>query len=108
MKHNHDSFTECCPACGLAPKLPRNAETGWGFEKGSKVALFNQVKELGIQYDSHETDLYLPVNEQTQRLIDVYEFKSNVTQFTSQIDGKRWFDIPFAYLPAWEKKTKTS
>lgn len=107
-RHDHSSFEHCCPVCGLAPKLPRNAETGWGFEKGSKVQLFNQVQALGIQYNSHETDLYLPVNEQTQKLIDAYEFKSNVTKFISQIDGKPWFDIPFAYLPAWHKKVKAT
>lgn len=105
-QHDHNSFTHSCPACGLAPRQVQ-PEATWGFEKHTKVALWNQVKALGIPWDSHETDLYIPVNDQTRALIDAYEFKCNVTQFTSQIDGKRWFDIPFAYLPAWEAKGRT-
>lgn len=66
-----------------------------------KTPIFEQVKAAGIPFDSHASDLYIPVTDQTKAMIDGYEFKCNVTQFTSQIDGKRWFDIPFAYLPAW-------
>lgn len=68
-------------------------------------SFYDQVKAAGIAYDHHETDLYVPVNDDTRKLVEAYRFKSNVTQFTSQIDGKRWFDIPFAYLPAWEAKS---
>lgn len=32
MKHDHESFTKCCPVCGLAPKLPFNSLTPWGME----------------------------------------------------------------------------
>ena len=70
------------------------------------VQLFEQVKAAGIPYDSHETDLYLPVNEETRALIQNYRFKENVTTFKSQIDGKQWFDVPFAYLPAWDRKAR--
>lgn len=66
--------------------------------------LWNKVVELGIEHDSHESDLYIPVNEQTVALIAEYEYKSNVTTFISQIDKKRWYDIPFAYIPFWEKR----
>ena len=31
-----------------------------------------------------------------------YEFSS----FTSNIDGKRWIDVPFAYEPFWKKKVQ--
>lgn len=71
-----------------------------------ETPIFEQVKAAGIPYDSHETDLYIPVNEETRALLAGYKFKSNVTSFVSQIDGKRWFDIPFAYLPAWESKCR--
>lgn len=67
-------------------------------------SLFDQVKAAGLPFDNHESDLYIPVNETSQKLINGYKFKSNVTQFTSQIDGKRWFDVPFAYEPFWPKR----
>lgn len=31
-EHDHDSLDHCCPACGLAPKLPRNPLTPYGWE----------------------------------------------------------------------------
>jgi len=102
-EHNHESFTDSCPACGLAPRQIQPSAP-WGFEPHTKVALWEQVKALGIPHASHETDLYIPVTEQTRKLIEAYEFKSNVTTFQNQVEGGLWFDIPFAYLPAWNKK----
>lgn len=105
--HEHlQSFSCRVIPDGLAPRLPRNPQALWGFEPHTKVALFNQVKALGIPYANHETDLYIPVTDQTRKLIDAYEFKSNVTTFKNQVEGGIWYDIPFAYLPAWESKSR--
>jgi hypothetical protein len=35
--HDHESFESVCPKCGLAPKLPRNPLTAWGFEYLTKT-----------------------------------------------------------------------
>lgn len=93
-----------CPAC---------EGTGWRIDfkairerKATPPPLFEQVKALGIPYASHATDLYIPVTEQTTALIAGYEFKCNVRTFTNQVEGGQWYDIPFAYLPAWEAKGK--
>ena len=51
----------------------------------------------------HESDLYLKVTPVSLALIDKYEFRSNVTRFTSQIDRRLWFEIPFAYDPYWKR-----
>jgi len=26
-----------------------------------------------------------------------------VTRFTNNIDGKPWYDVPFAYMPFWDR-----
>jgi len=67
-------------------------------------SIYAQVIERGIQHSQHESDLYLPVNTETMALIKDYRFRSNVTTFRSNIDGKLWYDVPFAYLPFWEAK----
>ena len=59
--------------------------------------IYKEVLSLGIQHDNHESDLYLWVTPETTKLVDDYEFKGNVTTFTSETDGKRMFEIPFAY-----------
>lgn len=68
--------------------------------------LFQQVQEMGIEYSNHLSDLYIPVNEQTEKLVSNYEFKQSVKIFTNNIDKKSWYDIPFAYAPYWENRKK--
>jgi hypothetical protein len=70
--------------------------------------IFEQVKALGIEYDSHESDLYIPVTEQTQALMATYSHRKNVLTFTSKVDGKLWYDIPFAFAPWWEARRSKS
>lgn len=79
--------------------------------------LFLRIIELGIPYDSHASDLYIPKTEQTTKLISEYEFKENVTTFIANTEDVRcracghkikqpkevWYDIPFAYAPFWER-----
>jgi hypothetical protein len=69
--------------------------------------LFEKVKAAGIQYSNHESDLYIPVNEETKKLLADFPYKENVTTFRSNIDHKLWYDIPFAYRPWWEARNRS-
>lgn len=51
--------------------------------------------------DHHETDLYLRVSKASKRLVSEYAYRQNVTTFKDNIEGRLWYDIPFAYTPAW-------
>lgn len=52
----------------------------------------------------HESDLYIKVSPESRKLVDNYEFKSNVQTFVSAIAPHvLWFDIPFAYTPYWNE-----
>ena len=73
------------------------------IEKSKIKTIFQQVQELEIEFDNHESDLYIPVNKVTTRLIDVYDFKQNVATFRNELNGKQWYDIPFAYDTFWKK-----
>ena len=66
--------------------------------------IYDEAKKLGIEMGNWCSDLYLPVNEQTQKLVADYKFKKNVTTFTSNIDKKLWYEIPFAFDPYWESR----
>ena len=66
--------------------------------------IYKELKEANINLDCHESDLYAIVCDISSAIIAKYPFKSNITRFRSEIDGKIWFDIPFAYAPFWEKK----
>lgn len=51
--------------------------------------------------DHYASDLYIKVTPATERIIDRYEYSSQVSLFRDQTDPRRalWYDIPFAYLP---------
>lgn len=66
--------------------------------------IYDEAKKLGIEMGNWCSDLYLPVNEQTQKLVADYEFKKNVTTFISNIDKKLWYEIPFAFYPYSESR----
>ncbi len=68
-------------------------------------SIYERMVEAGVQIDHHETDLYVPANPITRQLVREWKFRAIAKTFVSQIDGKLWFDLPFAYLPAWERKT---
>lgn len=47
----------------------------------------------------HESDLYLRKTPETEKLIDEYKFKNNVSVFRDAIDHVLWYEVPFAYEP---------
>jgi hypothetical protein len=66
--------------------------------------IYQQMIDVGAEIDNHESDLYIKVTPSTRQIVDDYQFKGNVTTFTSQVDGCQWFDIPFAFKPWWTKR----
>lgn len=65
--------------------------------------IYQELKDTGVMMHNHESDLYVPVTDATRAIIERYEFKDSVTTFRSTLIGGLWYDIPFAYLPYWEK-----
>lgn len=66
--------------------------------------LYSAVKRLGIEHDSHESDLYLPVTPQVQALLRLYKLRATV--FTHTTKHVAWYDVPFMYAPFWEQRQR--
>lgn len=69
--------------------------------------LYDECIKRGLKIDSHCSDLYIEITEESRELISTYEHRGSVTAFKSNIDGSRWYDVPFAYSPYWDKRIKT-
>ncbi len=67
------------------------------------MTIYEKVKTAGLEYDTHESDLYVKDGPEIQELLKDYKYRSNVTGFISNIDKKRWLDIPFAFDPWWDR-----
>ena len=74
-------------------------------------SLYKRLTNAGIKTENHYSDLYFPVTEESKKILDEYRKDNNlngmgmVTTFTNQVEGGRWYDVPFAYDPYWENLT---
>jgi len=67
------------------------------------MTIYTEALEKGIEISNHESDLYLPMTNQVADILNNHP-KTKHTLFRSSIDGKMWYDIPFAYDPWWNAK----
>jgi len=63
---------------------------------------YAELLAIGAEINSHYSDLY--VRATPEALAVVRSTGWTYELFTSQIDGKTWIDIAFAYTPYWERK----
>lgn len=58
------------------------------------------------EIDHHESDLYVLRDEKSIPIVEGYAGSHSI--FTSNVDHKLWYDIPFAYKPFWDKVSARS
>jgi hypothetical protein len=71
------------------------------------MSLYQDLVDAGVKIDHHESDLYFQATEKSLAILAKYPEKKEIASpFIDSIEHKPWIDIPFAYLPFWEKKKK--
>ena len=68
-----------------------------------KDSLYAECVARGIHFSNHESDLYIPVTPETRELCKHFGHQPQV--FTNQVEGGSWYDVPFAFVPWWDKRT---
>lgn len=71
------------------------------------MEIYDQMLAAGVEIDHYESDLYVPVTPETRAIVLAYEHRSNVNTFRHSVTREAWYDIPFAYIPWWEKRSAT-
>ncbi len=66
------------------------------------MTLFEEIKQAGIPYDHHNSDLYVRHTQEAMAILNKYPLnKKNATKFKCASGhpdaGQVWIDIPFAY-----------
>jgi len=78
-------------------------------DHGAK-SLYDKLKDAGQTLDHHESDLYVKWTPEAEAIIKAHggTEAANARPFTYQRNGKgeRWIDVPFAYIPWWDKRTR--
>ena len=72
------------------------------------MSIYTDMQQAGMEIDHHASDLYVPDCPESRAILANHGYKYmdgwNVKQFTCEISGDAWLDIPFAYVPFWESK----
>lgn len=68
------------------------------------MSLFKEVVDLGIEYDHHSSDLYVPNTPEVRDLIKKHGIPTNLVEpFRCNRTGKPMLSIYFHYEPWWKK-----
>ena len=67
------------------------------------ISIHRQLIDAGVTVKNWQSDIHVPVNDVTRKIVDGYEFKNNVTQFICSASGDPFFDIPFQFDPKLEE-----
>ena len=61
---------------------------------------YAELRTARCTIEHHESDLYVLATPEARKLA---EGAPNRSFFSSQIDGRTWIELPFAYTPFWDK-----
>lgn len=66
------------------------------------MTLYDELLAADLPIDNHESDLYVLDCPKAREILKRHPTQqSNATSFVSNVDGKRWIDVPFAFDPWW-------
>lgn len=68
--------------------------------KGDEMTFYDAIKH--IDHNNHESDLYLLATDEARQIMKAHS--KNGRPFKDNVNGKIYYDIPFAYQPWWDKR----
>ena len=92
MPNKHELCDNPYIGTGSACKENKCTTCNW-FE-----SVYDRMVMAGVEIDNHESDLYVPVNATTTKLLSFLPQTLKITTtFRNNIDGEMWYEIPFAF-----------
>ena len=75
----------------------------------SDVPLYDRLVAAGFEIDHHASDLYVRVTPESRAIINAWRAENGYGEgfcetFVSQVDGLRYYDVPFAFKPYWDAR----
>ena len=74
--------------------------------------LYDDLKAAGIPTDNHESDLYFPDTPEAREILKRHPLQNSIaSRFRNQRPpnvGAVWVDVPFAFIPFWERRGKAT
>jgi hypothetical protein len=83
----------------------QNQPTPAGPPKPGTPHIFEEIQAAAIPMANHESDLYFECNPASRAILNRHPDKKQIARgFIHQQLKTRWIEVPFAYLPWWEKR----
>lgn len=70
------------------------------------MSIYEKMVQSGVRIENHCSDLYVPKNETTDEIVQLFAYRTITETFMDNIDGTLWYNIPFCYDPYWIEKSK--
>jgi hypothetical protein len=69
------------------------------------ATLYGDLGAAGVPISNHESDLYFQDSADSRAILARWPDKAKLaTRFECRLTGQTWWDVPFAFLPWWEKQ----
>jgi hypothetical protein len=70
------------------------------------ATLYGDLLAAGVPMDNHESDLYFQDTPASRAILARFPDKAKLARpFWSALDSdQKWWDVPFAFLPWWERR----
>jgi hypothetical protein len=69
------------------------------------ATLYGDLLAAGVPMDSHESDLYFQDTADSRAILARFPESASIARiFPNQRKGGMWWDVPFAFLPWWERR----
>lgn len=66
------------------------------------MELYDELQAAACRMDRHESDLYVEATPTAREIVK--RSGRSWSAFVSQVDGKLWLEVPFAWAPFWRAK----
>ena len=71
------------------------------------MTLYSELKAAGVKIRNWESDLYFESTEVARTILEKYPQQKKIARnFFSEVERAAWIDVPFAYDPFWESRSK--
>lgn len=67
------------------------------------MSIYEAMKNAGVKIENHCSDMYVPKNAITDKIVSDYGASICARVFLDNIDHELWYDIAFAYEPYWKE-----
>ncbi|MFB1500790.1 hypothetical protein [Thiocapsa sp. N5-Cardenillas] len=72
-----------------------------------RESLYDALRAAGVPIASHESDLYFEDSPQAREILARFPGQEKMAKgFRNQETSTAWLDVPFAFLPWWEKRQR--